>query len=79
MGPFLVSDGFEYILLTVDYVSKWIEAILTRTNNHKVVIKFIHQNIFSRFWIPRAIISDEGTHFTNAQFRSLMTKYEVSH
>jgi hypothetical protein len=58
MGPFPTSDGFEYILLAVDYVSKWIEAIPTRTNNHKVVIKFLHQNIFSRFGIPRAIIFD---------------------
>jgi hypothetical protein len=42
MGPFPISDSFEYILLAVDYVSKWIEAILTQTSDHKVVIIFIH-------------------------------------
>ena len=79
MGPFPPSNGFEYILVAVDYVSKWIEAIATRTNDHKVVLKFIQKNIFSRFGFPRAIISDGGTHFTNHQFRTLLRKYGVTH
>ena len=41
MGPFPPSFGHEYILMAVDYVSKWIEAIATRTNGHKVVMKFV--------------------------------------
>ena len=45
MGPFPPSCGYLYILLSVDYVSKWVEAIPTRTNDHKVVLKFI-RNIF---------------------------------
>ena len=68
MGPFSPSFGHEYILVTMDYVSKWIEAIATRTNDHKVVLKFIQKNIFLRFGIPKAIISDGGSHFTNYQF-----------
>ena len=47
MGPFPPSEGKEYILLAVDYVSKWVEAIPTRTNDHRVVNKFIVKNIFS--------------------------------
>ena len=58
MGPFPPSSGNEYILVAVDYVSKWIKAIVIRTNDHKVVIKFVKKNIFSRFSCPRAIISD---------------------
>lgn len=65
MGPFPPFFGFKYILVAVDYVSKWIEAVATKTNHHKVVVKFIQTNIFSRFGMPRAIISDEGTHFCN--------------
>ena len=68
MGPFPPSFGHQYILIAVDYVSKWIEAIPTWTNDHKVVIDFVKKNIFSRFGVPRAIISDGGTHFTHAQF-----------
>ena len=79
MGPFPPSNGFEYILVAVDYVSKWIEAMATRTNDHKVVIKFVQKNIFSRFGFPRAIISDGGAHFTNYQFRMLLQKYGVTH
>jgi len=65
IGPFPPSFGFEYILMVVDYVLKWIELVTTRTNDHKVVIKFIQSNIFSRFRFPRAIISDGGSHFKN--------------
>ena len=68
MRSFPPSNDFEYILVAVNYVSKWIEAMATRTNNHKVVIKFIQWNIFSRFGFPRAIISDGGTYFTNYPF-----------
>ena len=79
MGPFPPSEGKEYILVVVDYVSKWVEAISTRTNDHRVVNKFIVNNIFSRFGCPRAIISDGGSHFTNSHFRSLLKKYGVHH
>ena len=63
MGPFPNSFGNQYILVVVDYVSKWVEAIPSRTDDNKVVIKFLKENIFSRFGTPRAIISDNGTHF----------------
>ena len=65
MGLFPPSYGYLYILLSVDYVSKWVEAIPTRTNDHKVVLKFIKEPIFSSFGIPRAIISDGGLHLCN--------------
>lgn len=63
MGPFPPSFGQEYILLAVDYMSKLVEAIAAPTNDARVVLKFLHKNIFTRFSTPRAIISDEGTHF----------------
>ena len=78
MGPFSPSCGYLYILLSVDYVSKWVEAIPTRTNDHKVVLKFIKEHIFSRFGVPRAIISD-GLHFCNRSFENLLKKYGVTH
>ncbi|CAA7393169.1 unnamed protein product [Spirodela intermedia] len=79
MGPFPSAEKYEYILLSVDYVSKWVEAIPTRTNDHKIVMKFMQENIFSRFGCPRVIISDEGTHFTNKHFRELLKKNRVHH
>ncbi|XP_075500108.1 uncharacterized protein LOC142538692 [Primulina tabacum] len=79
MGPFPLSFGFSYILVVVDYVSKWIEAIACRTNVHKLVIKFLKENIFSRFGIPRTIISYGGSHFINKSFSSLLRKYGITH
>jgi len=61
MGPFPSSFRNEYILLVVHYVSKWVETVPTRTNAAKVVVKFFRENIFARFGMPRAIISDQGT------------------
>ena len=58
MGPFPSSNGFLYILLAVDYVSKWVEAKATRTDDSKVVAGFLKENIFSCFRIPKALIGD---------------------
>ena len=60
-------------------MSKWVEAIPTRTNDHKVVLKFIKEHIFSRFGVPRAIISDGGLHFCNRSFENLLKKFGVTH
>ncbi|XP_026440159.1 uncharacterized protein LOC113338975, partial [Papaver somniferum] len=63
----------------VDYVSKWIEAVACKTNDHRVVIEFLKNNILTRFGTPRAIISDGGSHFCNGPFRLLMKKYGITH
>ena len=79
MGPFPVSFGFTYILLAVDYVSKWVEAKATRTNDARVVVDFVRSHIFYRFGVPRAIVSDQGTHFCNRFMGVLLQKYGVVH
>ena len=75
MGPFPPSFGNSYILLAVDYVSKWVEAKATRTNDAKVIVDFVKSHIFARFGIPRALISDRGTHFCNRVVEALLKKY----
>ena len=79
MGAFPTSYGHTYILVGVDYVSKWVEAIPCKTNDHRVVLKFLKANIFSRFGVSKAIISDGGSHFYNKPFEKLMAKYGVKH
>ena len=79
IGSFPSSCGYKYILLVVDYVSKWVESIPTITCDAKVVLNFIRKNIFSRFGTPRAVISDEGSHFFNKLFALLLSKYGVTH
>ena len=68
MGPFYSSFGYIYILVGVDYVSKWVEAVPCRASDHRVVLKFLKENIFSRFRVPKAIISDGGSHFYKKTF-----------
>ncbi|XP_076916637.1 uncharacterized protein LOC143576434 [Bidens hawaiensis] len=75
MGLFPNSCGYLYILFAVDYVSKWVEAVATRTTDHSVVCKFVQSNIFSRFGIPRVIISDGGSHFKNFASGKLFKRY----
>ena len=79
MGPFPTSHGYSYILVAVEYTSKWVEAIATRSSDARVVTSFIHSHIFTRFGTPRAIISDEGSHFCNKLFAKLMKKFGVQH
>ncbi|KAL0442216.1 UNVERIFIED_CONTAM: Retrovirus-related Pol polyprotein from transposon.6 [Sesamum radiatum] len=79
MGPFPSSCGFSYILLAVDYVSKWVEAKATRTDDSAAVIGFVKSHISNRFGVPRAIISDQGSHFCNRAVGTLFKKYGVHH
>ena len=77
MGPFPSSFGNLYILLAVDYVSKWVEAIACSRNDANTIVGFIQRNILSRFGAPRTIINDEGSHFPNNFFVKLMNRYEI--
>nr|GFA44167.1 reverse transcriptase domain-containing protein [Tanacetum cinerariifolium] len=90
--PMIYKDAFElvkscnscqrqenkYILVDVDYLSKWVEAKALPTNDARVVVKFL-KTLFSWFGTPKAIISDRGTHFCIDQFSRVMAKYGVTH
>ncbi|GKB72440.1 reverse transcriptase domain-containing protein [Tanacetum coccineum] len=76
--PFPSSRGNKYILVAINYLSKWVEAKALPTNDARVVVKFL-KSLFARFETPRAIISDRGTHFCNDKFAKVMLKYRVSH
>nr|GFA33920.1 reverse transcriptase domain-containing protein [Tanacetum cinerariifolium] len=78
IGPFPSSRGKKYILVAVNYLSKWVEAKALPTNDARFVCKFL-KSLFARFGAPRAIISDHGTHFCNDQFAKVMLKYGVTH
>ena len=71
MGPFPSSFQNLCILIALDYVSKWVEAIACPINDANTVVGFIQRNILSRFGTPKTIISDEGSHFENKVFAKL--------
>lgn len=76
-GPFMPSNNI-YIIVVVGYVSKWVEARAFPTNDAKIVIKFL-KNIFRWFGARRAIVTDEGSHFSNKAFETLLANYGVKH
>jgi hypothetical protein len=77
MGPFKNSFGFEYILVMVDYVSKWVETIPCRKASTEESITMIKNVIFPRFGTPRILISDGGTHFTGKNFKKCLSKLGI--
>ncbi|GJT89658.1 reverse transcriptase domain-containing protein [Tanacetum coccineum] len=78
MGPFPTSYENKYILVEIDYVSKWAKAQALPTNDPRVVVKFL-KRLFSRFGIPKALISDRGGHLCNHQLEKALQHYGVTH
>ncbi|RDX82892.1 pol, partial [Mucuna pruriens] len=77
IGSFPVSYRNSYILLDIDYVSRWVEAKATKTNDAKVVIDFLKSHIFCKFGVPKALSNDKGSHFCNRAMATLLEKYGV--
>ena len=78
MGPFLSSFENKYILLAIDYVSKWVEVMPTHTNDAKVVANFLRNHIFTGFGTPQALITDGVTHFFNRVIDNVIKKIQCS-
>jgi transposase InsO family protein len=79
MVPFPNSEGCEYILVAVDYVSKWVEALSCRVADAMHSKKMFHEVIFLRYKVPRIVISDGGSHFIDWTFRKALSKVGVDH
>ena len=69
----------RYILVATDYVTKWAEAIATKTDNANIVATFLYKNIIMHFGYPKELVSDHGTHFMNNTIAALTAKYEIKH
>ncbi|GJR30659.1 reverse transcriptase domain-containing protein [Tanacetum coccineum] len=73
MGPFPSSNENKYILVAIDYVSKWVKAQAFPTSDARNIVNFLRR-LFTRFEIPKALISDGGTHFYNYQIEKAMKR-----
>jgi hypothetical protein len=78
MGPFPKSKNCEHILVVVDYVSKWVEAMPCRSANAKNSKKMFHEIIFLRFGIPKMVISG-GSHFIDRSFQKYQSNLRIHH
>ncbi|MBY3556045.1 transposase family protein, partial [Modestobacter lapidis] len=72
------SNGHEYILVAIDYFTKWVEAASYKTLNAKQVAKFIQTNIIYRYGVPQEFISDNGQHFKK-ETEELLRKHGIVH
>ena len=79
MGPFPKSQDCEYILVAVEYVSKWVEALPCRAADAKHARKMLHEIIFPRFGTPRMVISDGGSHFIDKTLRNYLRELGTKH
>jgi hypothetical protein len=78
MGPFSKSKNSEYILVAVDYVSKWVEVMPCKDADSRNS-KMFEEVIFPRFGVPRMVICDGGTHFIDKSFHKYLAKHEIHH
>ncbi|KAL0313645.1 UNVERIFIED_CONTAM: Transposon Tf2-12 polyprotein [Sesamum radiatum] len=70
VGPFPQATGQrKFLIVTVDYFTKWVEAEALTKITENEVIKFLWKNIVCRFGIPRAFVSDNGTQFSGNKLR----------
>ena len=80
LGPFkTTADGNKHILVIVDYLTKWVEAVAVPDTSSKHVIKFLKQSVFCRHGVPVRVISDQGTAFTSHEMEEATTRWKVKH
>ena len=66
VGPLpITQNGNRYIIVTMDYFTRWPEARAIEKANADTVVTFIYKKIICRFGISKIIQSDQGTHFIN--------------
>eukprot|EP00253_Pinus_taeda_P022812 PITA_22812 len=73
------AGGHGYIIVAVDYFTKWAEVMPTLNNNGEMATLFFFNHVVSRLRVPHAIVIDHGSHFRNHMMVELATKLGMSH
>jgi hypothetical protein len=71
--------GHGYIIVAIDYFTKWAEEMLTFNNTGKIAALFLFNHIIAHFGVPQAIITDHSSHFRNFMMYELMKKLGLHH
>ena len=69
----------QYIIVAIDYLTKWVEAKATPKNDARTATKFLFENIFTRYGLPLEIVSDQGVHFVNEVIEFLLAEFIITH
>jgi hypothetical protein len=73
------SNGHKYIIVAVDYLTKWVESMPTFNNTADTATRFFFNHVISLFGVPLQLVSDHGKHFENEIFIELSSKLRFSH
>ena len=73
------SNGHRFILATIDYFTKWVEAALFAFVTKNVIARFIKHNLIFRYGIPGRIITGNGTNLNNTMITKLCTQLKIKH
>ena len=67
IGPITpkASNGHRFILVAIDYFTKWVEASSYASVTKGVVVRFLKRDIIARYRSPESIITDNGTNLNN--------------
>jgi len=73
------AGGHGYIIIVVDYFTKWAEVMPKLNNSGETTALFFFNHVVGRFCVPQAIVTDNGSHFCNHIMVELTTKLGLSH
>ena len=73
------NNGHKYIVVAVDYFTKWVEAMPTFNNTTDTVARFFFNHVISLFGVPFQLVSDHGKHFEKEIFVELSSRLGFSH
>ncbi|XP_075105025.1 LOW QUALITY PROTEIN: uncharacterized protein LOC107765109 [Nicotiana tabacum] len=81
IGPIepAASNGHRFILVAIDYFTKWVEDVTFKSVTKKVVVDFVHSNIICRFGIPKVIITDNAVNLNSHLMKEVCQQFKITH
>ncbi|PKI61610.1 hypothetical protein CRG98_017985 [Punica granatum] len=74
-----VSNGHLFILVAIDYFTKWIEAITLASVTTKAVARFLKRDIIARYGVPVTLIKDNAKNLNNKLIDELCAQFKIQH
>jgi transposase InsO family protein len=71
------SKGHYFVLVAIDYFTKWTEAVPLKNMTHREVIQFVLEHIVHRFGLPQMLTTDQGVAFMSHQFKEFAGSLKI--